>query len=92
MQKEKSRVKASLLNSLVASSGQIVNLVLSFIVRTIFIRTLGEQFLGLNGLFSNILNILSFTELGIGTAITFSLYKPLAENKVNQIRALMHLY
>lgn len=92
MQHEKSRVKAALLNSVVASGGQILNLILSFVVRTVFIRILGEQFLGLNGLFSNILNILSFSELGIGAAITFSLYKPIAENNVVQIRALMRLY
>ncbi|WP_293949038.1 oligosaccharide flippase family protein [uncultured Weissella sp.] len=92
MQHEKSRVQAAVLNSVVASGGQIVNLVLSFVVRTVFIRILGEQFLGLNGLFSNILNILSFSELGIGAAITFSLYKPIAENNLVQIRALMRLY
>lgn len=87
-----SRTKASILNSISASATQILNLIMSFFVRLCFIKILGEQYLGLNGLFTNVLSILSFTELGIGAAITFSLYKPLAESDVDQISALMQLY
>lgn len=88
----KSRTNASIINSTVASSAQLINLIASFVVRSLFIQTLGGQYLGLNGLFVNILNVLSFTELGIGAAITFSLYKPLAENNEDQVAALMALY
>ena len=49
-------------------------------LRTIFIRTLAVEILGLNGLFSNILSVLSLAELGVGSAINYSMYKPLKEN------------
>lgn len=86
------RRKASIINSSSAIIGQFLSMALSFISRTIFIRVLGEQYLGLNGLFTNLLNILSFAELGIGTAIVVSLYKPLNENNIGQVKALMLLY
>ena len=63
-----------------------------FVVRTFFIKILGEENLGLSGLFTNILNILSVTELGIGTIISFSLYKPLSEKDTKKINALMNFY
>lgn len=90
--KNKSRTHASVINSFSAGLAQILTLLMSFVSRTIFIRVLGEQYLGLNGLFSNILSILSFAELGVGAAITFSLYKPLANHDEDQVLALMQLY
>ena len=90
--KNNSRTKAALINSGVATMTQIINLILNFVSRTFFIKILGEQILGLNGLFVNLLNILAFTELGIGSAITFSLYLPLAKKDIPQIQALMQLY
>ncbi len=80
------------MNSSVSTLAQVVNLILNFISRTFFIKILGEQYLGLNGLFVNLLNILAFSELGIGSAITFALYQPLADNNISQIKALMRLY
>ena len=69
-----------------------ITTVLLFVTRTFFIRYLGKEMLGLEGLFSNILSMLSLTELGIGTAISFSLYKPLAEKNNEKISSLMTLY
>lgn len=69
-----------------------IQLVLSFISRTIFIYVLGKVYLGINGLFANILSVLSLSELGFGTAITFALYKPLAENDTEKIKSLMRLF
>lgn len=89
---KKSRTHSSVINSLTASVAQTLSLLMSFVSRTIFIRVLGEQYLGLNGLFTNILSLLSFAELGIGAAITFSLYKPLAKHDDRQVLALMQLY
>ncbi|MFW6769195.1 lipopolysaccharide biosynthesis protein [Leuconostoc citreum] len=86
------RTKAAIMNSSVATIAQVVSLILNFTSRTFFIRILGEQFLGLNGLFVNLLNILAFSELGIGSAITFALYNPLASHNISQIKALMGLY
>ncbi|MEQ2601652.1 hypothetical protein [Phocaeicola vulgatus] len=57
---------------------QLLTILLTFVSRTAFIYTLGAEYLGLNGLFSNILSILALSELGIGGAIAFYLYKPLA--------------
>lgn len=65
---------------------------LRFAVRTVFIYTLSKAYLGISGLFSNILNILSITELGFGAAIVFALYKPLADKDVEKIKSLMALY
>ena len=65
---------------------------MSFVVRTVFIKMLNSEYLGVNGLFTNILTVLSFAELGIGTAILFNLYKPVADNDIEKIKSLMLLY
>jgi O-antigen/teichoic acid export membrane protein len=71
---------------------QFVTLALAFASRTVFIKTLGAEYLGLNGLFYNILNALSLAELGIGTAISYALYKPIAENDAEQIKSILAFY
>lgn len=71
---------------------KIVNLVLPFIGRTIFIYILGEQYLGLNSLFGSILNVLNITELGFGSAIIYSMYSAIAKDDTNEICALMNFY
>lgn len=86
------RVQKSLKNATTGLVGQVLTLVLSFVVRTVFIQQLGATYLGVSGLFGNILSILSFAELGFGQAIVFSLYKPIAENNVEKIKSLMHLF
>lgn len=70
----------------------LIRTILSFIVRTIFIKTLGEEYLGINGLFTNILIMLSVAELGITSAINFSLYKPLATKDYEKVSILMSFY
>lgn len=70
----------------------IVSLLAQFASRTIFIYTIGVSYLGINGLFTSVLGMLSLTELGIGTAINFSLYKPVAEGDKEKIKSLMLLY
>ncbi len=87
-----SRTKLAIKNAKIGVFTQIANVVLAFIARTIFIQLLNEDYLGVNSLFSNILTVLSFAELGIGNAIVFSLYKPLAENDNDRIRSIMKLY
>lgn len=69
----------------------ILNL-LKFIVRMVFIRTLSIEYLGVNGLFTNVLAMLSLAELGIGPAIVYSLYKPLAYGDKDTVKAIMHLF
>lgn len=87
-----SRTKNSVRNLYTALIGQGIGFVVSFIARIFFIRTLGKEYLGLNGLFTNILTILSLAELGVGEAITYSLYKPLAEGDTRKCTMLMQFY
>lgn len=86
------RIKNSLKNIYTGLIGQSIILITGFIVRTFFIRKLGNTYLGVSGLFTNILTILSFAELGIGQAIIYSLYKPIANDDTKKIQALMNLY
>lgn len=90
--KDKSRIKNVTVNSLVSLLCQVLNLLLNFLTRTIFIKVLGVEYLGVNGLFTNILTIISFAELGIGNAIVFNLYKPLAQGDRCKISSIMLLY
>lgn len=86
------RLQNTLRNSSVSMFCQLATSVLSFINRTFFIYFLNVTYLGVSGLFSNILSMLSLAELGIGTAIIYKLYKPLAEKDTKQIQALMNFY
>ena len=65
---------------------------MKFIVRIVFLQTLPIEYLGVNGLFTNILQFLSLAELGIGAAITYYLYKPLAENDIERIQVVIKFY
>lgn len=71
---------------------QLVKNILAFVGRTVFVYVLGAEYLGVNSLFTEILTMLSFAELGIGNAMVFSLYKPLAQNDQEKIKSLMRLY
>lgn len=71
---------------------QVAGLVVSFVTRTIFVRTLGAEYLGVQGLFSNVLTVLSLAELGVAPAIGFSLYKPLADGDLEQVKSLVRLF
>ena len=86
------RLKAITKNAVAMLLKNNINALFSFICRTIFIKTLGETYLGVNGLFTNIFSLLSLMELGVGTSIIFFLYKPLAENNEDEIRAMLGLY
>lgn len=65
---------------------------MQFIVRTVFIQTLGKSYLGINGLFVNVLSMLSLAELGVGNAILFKLYSPLSDKNKPRLQALMRFY
>ena len=71
---------------------KLVNMVVPFIMRSIILNYLGVQYLGLNGLFRSILSFLNLAELGVGSAMVFSMYKPIAEDDSESICALMKLY
>ncbi|KRE75540.1 lipopolysaccharide biosynthesis protein [Paenibacillus sp. Soil750] len=86
------RVKNSIRNISAGIGSQFIITLLSFVSRTVFIGALGIEYLGINGLFSNILGMLALAEAGIGSSIIYSLYKPVAENNEEKIIVLMNLY
>lgn len=71
---------------------KIYQIILPFALRTIIVRELGTEYLGLNSLFTSVLQVLNLAELGVGSAMVFSMYKPIAENNKDKICALMRLY
>lgn len=90
--KKNGRVKNSIFNTLSGLTNRALSVLISFIVRTVFIKCLSADYLGINGLYTSILTMLSLAELGFGTAMVFSMYKPLAENDQHKLQQLMKLY
>ncbi len=86
------RTKNSILNISTTFFITLTKIVINFVGRTFFIKILGEVYLGVNGLLTNVLSMLSLAELGISTAINFSLYKPLAEKDYLKVSKLMTFY
>lgn len=82
----------SIKNALVSTFSNILTLLIGFVAQAVFIKTLGPEYLGLNGLFSNIISALAIVELGIGPAIIYSLYKPLSTNNKEEIKSLLNFY
>ena len=74
-----------MLNSGVSLIFQILSILIQFVARKVFLDYLGTEILGLNTTVQNLLQLLNIAELGIGTAISFTLFKPLAENNKQEI-------
>lgn len=86
------RIKNSIKNTIIAFISNFLTIIVGLISQAVFIKTLGEEYLGINGLFSNIISMLGIVELGIGSAIIYNLYKPIAENNILKINSLMYFY
>lgn len=86
------RTKSTWLNVLGGLAVKGSGFLTAFITRTTFLYILGIEYAGVASVFTNVLTVLSFAELGIGTAITYALYKPIAENDNAQICKLMNAY
>ena len=86
------RTKNAVRNIIFGVLNKILNIVLPFVSRTAILYVLGTQYLGLSSLFSSILSFLSLAEMGAGSAMIYSMYKPLAENDRTTVRALVNLY
>ena len=86
------RVKNTIRSTITGTAGYIVGMALGFVTRAIFVKKLGNECTGLNGLFSNILTMLSIAETGIGTAIIVNLYKEVAKDNVEKIKTLLQFY
>ena len=81
-----------MLNLLTGTASRLLQTVLRFVVRTIFIYTLGKAYLGINSYFYDVLSMLSLAEFGFASAIHFRLYKPLAEKNDKRVRVLLKFY
>ena len=90
--KQKSRTEYSVVNTTVAFTAQVAAILMGFFTRVVFTRTLSEGYVGINGLFTDILNILSLSELGVGTAITYALYGPIARKDIKKQQILMQMF
>lgn len=86
------RTNHSIKNILFSIFSQVIIVFLGFLSRKIFIDSLGSEYLGINGLLTNVLSIMSLVESGIGISIVYNLYKPLADEDRNKIIALVQLY
>lgn len=86
------RSKNSARNFFFGVISKIYNLIIPFLLRTAIIYILGMEYVGLNSLFSSVLSVLNLAELGIGSALVFSMYEPLANDDTEKICALMRLY
>ena len=92
MGRNKGRIEKSFNNSLLGIGGQLLRAILSFAVRTVFIMFLSKTYLGLNGLFTNILSLLSLAELGVGVAIVFKMYGTVANDDKEKTQQYLHFY
>ncbi|WP_346931037.1 O-unit flippase [Clostridium sp.] len=79
-------------NVIVNLGTYLIVTILTFIQRRYFIHILGDDIAGINAVFANIIGFLSIADLGIGIAITFALYEPIAENDKIKIKGLINLY
>lgn len=86
------RLHYAKLNVMYGFAGKILLIILEFIARVFFIRILGEELLGINGVFTNVLQVLSLAELGMNNVVAFSFYKPLAIEDRDKIAGLINFY
>lgn len=86
------RKKNAVLGTFWGMVQKIISIIFPFVIRTVFIKELGSDYLGLNGLFTSVLSVLNLAELGVSSALVFSMYKPIAEDDEEKICALMNLY
>lgn len=92
MKSKSSRTEKALLNSNITLACQLFYLVLGFVCRTVFSYMLGKEYLGISGLFSNILTLLSFVDLGFGSILTYRLYEPMAKKDTDKIIMYLQVY
>ena len=86
------RTKNAGRNMIFGGINNCVGIIFPFILRTIIIKVLGGEYLGLNSLYSSILQVISVTELGFSSAITANMYEPIAKKDVGRVSALLKLY
>ena len=88
----KERTKNATRNMIFGILQRMYHMLVPFFMRTAMIYFMGVQYVGLNSLFTSILQVLNLAELGVGSAMVYSMYKPIAEDDKDTICALMRLY
>ncbi|MEF9974078.1 MAG: hypothetical protein RSG50_01935 [Clostridia bacterium] len=88
----KSHSESVVINTGAGFALKLIAQLLNFVTKTVFIYALGMQYTGVSTLFTDILSMLSLAELGIGSAITYALYKPIREGDAQRMAALMNFY
>ena len=86
------RSENSIKSVITATITNIFTIIIGFITQSIFVKILGKEYLGINGLYTNILSMLAIAELGFGSAIIVNLYKPVAKGNIEKIKTLMYFY
>ena len=86
------RVRYAAKNIIFGMGGNVITMLLRFALRTIFIARLGETLNGVEDLYTEVLTLLSLAELGVGTALNFSLYGPVARGEKEKVKSYMRLY
>lgn len=86
-----SRLSKSIKNLQIAWIGQFLNILAKFVMRRFFVRYISDDYLGLDAVFTNIIGLMNLAELGIGSAIFYALYKPLAEHDEDRVLGVMQL-
>jgi len=89
--KKITRTEYSVRNTSVGMMSTMAAMIVGYLLRVVFTHTMSESYVGLNGLFTDIVSILSFSELGIGSAIMYALYRPVAEGDIEKQKSLMRL-
>lgn len=87
-----SRLENTIRNVTVGLGSNLLLLLLQFVNRSVFVSVLGKNYLGTNGLFNDILSMLSVAELGLGTAIVYAMYKPMANGNKTELAKLVNFY
>ena len=87
-----SRTTNLIKNTVYGVAGKLANLLFAFLSRTVFIYYLGDTFLGINGLYTEVLSVLSFAELGFGSALLYAMYAPIARKDHEKIVQLLDFY
>lgn len=82
----------SVKNTIVSVIMSVISVLITLVAQRIFLNILGAEYLGLNGVFGDILSVLAIAELGFASAITYSMYAPLKENNTEEVKSLMQFY
>ncbi len=86
------RTKNSVKNTIFSMLSNLVAILIGFLAQAVFIQILGIEYLGVNGLFTNIISMLGIVELGVGSAIIYNLYQPIEKKDKKTIKSLMRFY